>query len=410
MFVRFVPANGADFKHAKIQIDPNETITSIREKLAKHFSIENFKMLYHGKLVSDFSQTGIFYKMNANSTLHIIESATSNITSEENAPKKPAPSEDEIQQFLIAFGLAVRNPAFHKVAQRLGQKENLENIIATCPELAKDPVACAFLTRPELLYSLLDQDTLKYVHERHPGLCEAAYQLAAAVHEEKPTAKTGAGSEEVPAPFLYNLDEMSDDDDEGEDMETGEINRQPRGGARGSLGGGNPITADQLASAIASAQSVLGMAPPPPSPGMGGMTGFTSNRPPTSAASGSAGTASTSGSMGNFSMPSVSNSSSAPRAAGPNPFASGFGITQNDLAQALALAGVGNAFQPPPSTMNPGNTGSNPPAGPNYTSQLATMREVGIMDERLATRALEVMGGDVQAAIDLIYSGWDDSQ
>ena len=53
----------------------------------------------------------------------------------------------------------------------------------------------------------------------------------------------------------------------GEDMETGEVNRQARGGARGSLGGGNPITADQLASAIASAQSVLGMAPPPPSPG-----------------------------------------------------------------------------------------------------------------------------------------------
>ena len=50
-------------------------------------------------------------------------------------------------------------------------------------------------------------------------------------------------------------------------METGEVNRQARGGARGSLGGGNPITADQLASAIASAQSVLGMAPPPPSPG-----------------------------------------------------------------------------------------------------------------------------------------------
>ena len=33
----------------------------------------------------------------------------------------------------------------------------------------QDPVACAFLTRPELLHSLLDQDTLKYVHERHPG-------------------------------------------------------------------------------------------------------------------------------------------------------------------------------------------------------------------------------------------------
>ena len=59
------------------------------------------------------------------------------INSEETATKKPPPSEDELQQFLIAFGMAVRNPSFHKVAQRLGQRENLENIIATCPELAK---------------------------------------------------------------------------------------------------------------------------------------------------------------------------------------------------------------------------------------------------------------------------------
>ena len=77
MYVRFVPVNGADFKHAKIQLDPNETVTNIREKLAKHFNIENFKVLYHGRLVSDLTQTGIFYKMNANSTLHIIESAAS---------------------------------------------------------------------------------------------------------------------------------------------------------------------------------------------------------------------------------------------------------------------------------------------------------------------------------------------
>ena len=60
---------------------------------------------------------------------------------------------------------------------------------------------------------------------------------------------------------------MSDDDDDGEDMETGEVNRQGRPGARGSFGEAPPITADQLASAIANAQSVLGMAPPPPSPG-----------------------------------------------------------------------------------------------------------------------------------------------
>ena len=112
----------------------------------------------------------------------------------------------------IAFGLATRSHSFPKVAQRLAQRENLENIVATCPELGKDPVACAFLAKPELLYSLLDPNTLKYVHEKHPGLYEAAVQIAAAVHEEKPSHKSDAqqagGSNEdaeVPTPFAYNL-------------------------------------------------------------------------------------------------------------------------------------------------------------------------------------------------------------
>ena len=40
------------------------------------------------------------------------------------------------------------------------------------------------------------------------------------------------------------------------------------------------------------------------------------------------------------------------------------------------------------------------------------MKEMGIVDEGLARKALQVMGGDLQAAIDLIFSGWlgqDDS-
>ena len=49
-------------------------------------------------------------------------------------------------------------------------------------------------------------------------------------------------------------------------METGEVSRQ-RPGGRGSFGESAPITADQLASAIASAQNALGM-PTPSSPGI----------------------------------------------------------------------------------------------------------------------------------------------
>ena len=37
---------------------------------------------------------------------------------------------------------------------------------------------------------------------------------------------------------------------------------------------------------------------------------------------------------------------------------------------------------------------------------ISSMREMGIQDESLARKALTVMGGDLQAAIDLIFSGW----
>lgn len=46
------------------------------------------------------------------------------------------------------------------------------------------------------------------------------------------------------------------------------------------------------------------------------------------------------------------------------------------------------------------------PPQPDLSSQLATMRDMGIVDEGLARQALTVMGGDIQAAIELIFSGW----
>ena len=85
-----------------------------------------------------------------------------------------------------------------------------------------DPIARAFLSKPELIYSLLDPETLKYVYEKHPSICEAASQLSAAVHEEKPSSKSNTDDSEGPMPpFAYNMDEMSDDDDDEEEMEVG---------------------------------------------------------------------------------------------------------------------------------------------------------------------------------------------
>ena len=79
--------------------------------------------------------------MNSTSSIHVIETIP---PQEVEDVKKPPPSEDELQQFMIAFGLAIKKDKgqpFRKIMQRLGQRENLENIAATCPELTKDPIA-----------------------------------------------------------------------------------------------------------------------------------------------------------------------------------------------------------------------------------------------------------------------------
>ena len=51
------------------------------------------------------------------------------------------------------------------------------------------------------------------------------------------------------------------------------------------------------------------------------------------------------------------------------------------------------------------------PAGQGEQDEMAAkverMKEMGIIDEGLALQALQIMGGDLQAAVDLIFSGWE---
>ena len=144
----------------------------------------------------------------------------------------------------------------------------------------------------------------------------------------------------------------------------------------------------QLAAALASAQqgSLFG--------GMTGLLGQSQHRPAAASSGGPA------------SNPSGSSSSLFSRS---NPSSSGGFITSDQLAAALAAASPHFAAagqqqpqrNPPPSAV----------AG-SMEANLARMREMGVVDQGLARRALEVMEGDLQAAIDLIFTGWlgeDDS-
>lgn len=277
---------------------------------------------------------------------------------------------DEVKRFTIAFGSALKHPAFNKVVRRLVQRENMESLAAACPGLATDLVAQSFLTRPELLQHLLDPETLAKVGASHPCILEAANNLAAAVHEEQ--AKGGRDQEQA-APASggsYYLDEMSDDDME-EEAAQGPSGRGAGGRARSS-NSLTAITPAQLAQALSAAQGGSGSV----SGGFQGVTGL--------------------------GLPGGGEGAGGQQAgASPQSRITG-DMFQAAMMQAMMQSGMAGGQQQATSVGGGGGGGE-----PDYSEQVARMREMGIVDEGLAVRALQIMGGDLQAAVDLVLQGWD---
>eukprot|EP00095_Tigriopus_kingsejongensis_P002269 maker-scaffold8426_size2735-snap-gene-0.2 protein:Tk02269 transcript:maker-scaffold8426_size2735-snap-gene-0.2-mRNA-1 annotation:"ubiquitin-like protein 7" len=291
-------------------------------------------------------------------------------------------SDEEMRRFFVAFGMAIRNPALSGVLKRLTERDHLESLAAACPGLAQDPMALAFLNKPEMLMMLLKPQILQKVAQKHPSLHEAMVNLAAAVHEERP-AKTSSAAEvpsTVPTAFSYHMDDMSDADEE-EDMEEGGFGSDLQRNRSFSA-----ITPDQLAAAIAAAQNSAGASTGDQA------SGFPSLLPEANTPASSTGSSLTSSSRPTPSSPAITSD-----------------MFRQAIEQALAASGPQTAGQPVPSGSQalPEPMESSSQGGPEPTdADVTTMKELGISDEGLARKALKLMGGDLQAAIDLIWSGW----
>ena len=294
---------------------------------------------------------------------------------------KPEPaklSSEEIRKFGVAFKTAMKTPSFSVVVKRLLERENMDSLAAACPGLSEDVVAQSFLTRPDLLAQLCDPETLTSLATSRPALLEAANNLAAAVHEEQQSqgrarvasqseaGTSGGGGGGGAGGGSYYLDEMSDDEMETEEGQQG-----------GQRGGG--ITPAQLAQALAMAAGMGG--------GGGGGGSFSPFQGVTGLGVGSAGRREEgrSGSQSQVSTP-----------APPAPSRITTNMFQQAMQQALLASHAGQAGQETQES-----------ADSDLASKVERMREMGIVDEGLALQALQIMGGDLQAAVDLIFSGWE---
>ncbi|XP_073979135.1 ubiquitin-like protein 7 isoform X2 [Rhodnius prolixus] len=254
-------------------------------------------------------------------------------------------SEADIQALVVAFRTLTLTPSYRTSLQKLSRPDILDNIIMITPGLSQDPVAISMIQDPELLVRMGDIETVRRIVELHPALAEAANHIAAAAHEEAVSSNNCGPS--TSAGFSQLMDVLSDEDD----MESSQgVSRQQSFSA---------ITPAQLAAALASASQ--------------------GSSPATAALGGNA----------------------------VNSIGGGSGETSSAITPEMVNEAMQRAMATvaPNSRLGTNSEGTSQEGNNDLTEQMRQMRELGLTDDVINLQALQLAGGNVHAAIDLVFSG-----
>ncbi|XP_026058773.1 ubiquitin-like protein 7 isoform X1 [Carassius auratus] len=317
---------------------------------------ELIELVYCGRKLKD-DLTLESYGIQSGSTVHILrKSWPEPEIRPEPVDKVAAAREFRVLQAALHTSTAYRDSVF----KMLNNRESLDQIIVATPGLSSDPVALGVLQDKDLFIQFTDPSMLDTLANSHPALVNAIILVLHSVAGSVPPQQSAGSSRNVssssysdmPGGFLF--EGMSDDE---EDFQSGSRGGPSTlasglGGMRpASLGyngavGPRPITQSELATALALAST----------PESSAATPTTGNQGPSSGAS-------------------------------PNP--AGTPIT-NDLfnqalQQALQVSSISSLHN-------------------QWQSQLQQLRDMGIRDEELILRALQATGGDIQAALELIFA------
>ncbi|XP_030621922.1 ubiquitin-like protein 7 [Chanos chanos] len=289
------------------------------------------------------------YGIKSGSTLHILKKSWPEpMVTPEPIDRTTAAREFRVLQNALHNSAAYRDTVF----KMLNNKESLEQIIVASPGVSSDPVALGVLQDKDLFVQFADPKMLDMLIGSHPALVNAIilvlHSATGSMSSQHSSSRNNVSSgsfPEMPGGFLF--EGLSDDEED----------------SQANLAGTSR-----------------------------GQRAPTGSRPMSLGQSG---------------------------ATGPRP------ITQSELAAALALASSpdSTAVSPPrQETSSSGNTVSTDlfnqalrqalqvtPAAPQvssrWQSQLQQLRDMGIQDEELMLRALQAANGNLQAALDIIFSG-----
>ncbi|XP_036145026.1 ubiquitin-like protein 7 [Monomorium pharaonis] len=349
-------------------------VETLKEEAAKKWNLpkDSFEFIYCGLILEDDATVESIGLKNG-SMVHALQKKEP----ESSILNKPV-SEDCILQLASAFKSFYETPTFRLALHRLSKRpEVIDNIVSSSPGLHEDAVAIAMLQDPDLMAHFIDVNTVRRIAKLHPVLIEAAQNIAAAVHEEAHNAaSSGSSSSSVassqPATARsYSVDSMSLEEEMARDI--------------AHFFATQPINDSNLRF---------------------------HNMPPTAAANSQA----TSQRPDINPLPSSTSDGVAHQLAADNQ-STGV-ITSQMFMEAMrqaALATSGNpnpqqavAASPAATSLSPVLPLFSPPIN-DLQRQLAQMHEMGLQDDTINIQALQFTNGDVQAAIELVFSGFYDN-
>ncbi|GAB0094809.1 hypothetical protein DMENIID0001_101350 [Sergentomyia squamirostris] len=332
---------------------------SLKMEIAKKVKIstENIQLIYCGRPISD-GQSLESQGVKPGVTIHAMHRAALKIDrSAEVNEERPNLTPEQKRRIVMQFQ-TLQNSHFH----RISRPEILQEILQEYPAFHSNLGALSFLRDPVLLSSMQDPDNLEKISENYSILLEAAPFIAKVLKKkEEKTKSTDA------QPELFAGDDQLSDSSSSSDslLPSPSTSNNPR-----------RITRQQLVSALAMASN-----------------------------SNSSRNSLSNIAQRNLDQNAAAEASEQNPAPGPSSNSGSYRmISTSMLNDVLSRISSGATTSQPSATASTEPAQAVPAPAQQYTAELQRMREMGLLDDQVNLQALQLCNGDVEAAINLVFS------
>ncbi|XP_063830111.1 ubiquitin-like protein 7 isoform X1 [Ostrinia nubilalis] len=361
-------------RHKLENFSLDNTVGLLRSEAEKKANVPStsLELIHHGKILKD-DATLLDSGVKNGEMVHVVKRKF-----QAAPPPPPSYSDSELQQLntsLRTLGCTPNAPGWTRAMQLLNDENAMAEISESVPSLVEDCSTLSILHEVELLAALgANVQTMRRGANAHPGLPNALRTLMRLVRSSSSASGTIDGS--VPTSgFAYSLEALSEDEDaDEEETEEGAAER-------------NPITQEQLAAALqAATEAVSGSRS-----GAGGQDSLLRllAAADDSTRSTEASTPTTTGASRSMITPEMFSEA---------------------ISEAITRAGSTRNSTSASTPMDQGSASAGSSSTlisreEDFAPQLQHMHEMGLVDDALNVRALLICSGDVNAAINLVFSG-----